>query len=400
MDNVIAALELRDRVDKIDLRAHGVCSSLLKQLLAAMQEPFLELTSLKLATYDKLRVIPDSFLGGSAPRLQVLSLERIPYPGLPKLLLSSTRLVTLSLLKTPHSGYISPEAMVTALSTLTRLEILTLEFQSTQSRPDQECRHLPPPTRYILPSLTQFGFAGVSEYLEEFMAHIDTPLLNDLDIHFLNDLGLDTLQFIQFISRTPNLNAPQWEEADIVFHLRAAVVSLCSETSNCSLMVKISCGDIDRQLLSSLEQVCTALPHTPVLERLYIHESTGERAYWKDDIEDTQWLELLHPFTSARNLHICKRIARRIVPALQDLVGAESTQVLPALQSIFLEGRRPSEYVQRGLGWFVDGRQEATGHTIHIIPRERSCNLWEMYLEENRTEDDSDEEDDDFADDY
>ena len=66
----------------------------------------------------------------STPSLGVLVLDGIPFPGLPKLLLSATYLVYLHLYNIPHSGYISPDVMVTALTALTSLQFLQLEFQS------------------------------------------------------------------------------------------------------------------------------------------------------------------------------------------------------------------------------------------------------------------------------
>jgi hypothetical protein len=99
-----------------------VSSSQLETLSAAMQVPFPELTSLDLWSFGGEELLPDSFLGGSAAHLRFLRLYRIPFPGLPKLLLSATHLVTLQLLEIPHSGYIPPEAMFTVLSTLTRLQ--------------------------------------------------------------------------------------------------------------------------------------------------------------------------------------------------------------------------------------------------------------------------------------
>jgi hypothetical protein len=78
-------------------------------------------------------VIPDSFLGGSAPRLRCFFLD-IPFPGLPNLLLSATYLVKFWYINIPPSGYISPEAIVAVLSTLSSLEKLYLDIESSQSR--------------------------------------------------------------------------------------------------------------------------------------------------------------------------------------------------------------------------------------------------------------------------
>jgi hypothetical protein len=97
--------------------------------------------------------------------------------------------------------------MVACLSLLTSLGQLDLEFESPQSRPDQESRRPPPQTRTVLPALTQFWFKGVSEYLEDLVARVDAPRLNSFETTFFNDIVFDTPQFTQFISRTPTLEA-------------------------------------------------------------------------------------------------------------------------------------------------------------------------------------------------
>jgi hypothetical protein len=108
VDNIIAALEHNDRVYRIYL--WGVSNSQLDEVLAAMQQPFPALTNLWIWSADRNEdgeledgdeappVAPESFLGGSAPRLQHLSLGGVPFPGLPKLL-SATNLVSLDLFK-------------------------------------------------------------------------------------------------------------------------------------------------------------------------------------------------------------------------------------------------------------------------------------------------------------
>jgi hypothetical protein len=55
------------------------------------------------------------------------------------------------------------------------------------------------------------------------------------------------------------------------------------------------------------------------------------------DIQNVIWLDLLHAFASVMNLYLSGQVAPRIVPALSELVGARTMQVLPTLQNIFLE---------------------------------------------------------------
>jgi hypothetical protein len=357
VDDIIVALEHSDRVVKIDLiNADG---SELENVLAAMQVPFPELTYLTLLSDDGMvSVLPDSFLGGSAPRLQFLTLNRLPFPGLSKLLLSTTHLVTLQLWHIPHSGYISPDTIATALSTLTSLDDLELEFESPRSRPDWASRRPPPLTRSVLPVLTRFVFKGVCDYLEDLVAHIDAPRLDDLGVTFFNQIVFDTPQFIQFITRTPNLKT--FEKANVVFEYgdaAAASVSLFSRTSDhVKLYVRIPCIEFDWQV-SSMEQICTlCLPPLSTLEDIYIYERPHSEPDQQDNIENTLWLELLRPFASVKNLYLSKELAVRIGPVLQELVGVSAT-VLPALQNIFLEGLQPSGTVQKGIQHFVDIRQ-------------------------------------------
>jgi hypothetical protein len=212
-DNVIAALGQNNCVCQVGL--WGLAGRQLEEVFAAMQVPFPELTDLRLFSDDETpSVVPDSFLGGSAPRLQIFVLSGIPFPGLPKLLLSATQLVYLRLSDIPHSGYISPDAMV-ALSVLPSLDSPYLEFQSPQSRPDWEAQP-PPSNRSILPALYEFHFKGVTEYLEELVTCIGTPQIDDMHITFFNQIDFDCPRLAQFINRTPTLGAR--DEACVQFY--------------------------------------------------------------------------------------------------------------------------------------------------------------------------------------
>ena len=365
LDNIVAALKCSNRVCQIELA--NFRTLYWEILLAAMQRPFPELTHLELlwdGGIDEAVVVPDSFLGGFAPRLERLDLTRIPFPGLPKLLLSATHLTTLYLFNIPHSGYFSPDAMAAALSTLTSLDHLNLEFKSPESCPDFETRHLPPSTRSVLPVLTSFQFQGVTEYLEDLVTDIDAPQLKKMWIRFFNDSVFDTPQFIRFISRTPMSSA--LETAQITLSAGVAGISFRPQVHGpTALEVSILCEGLDWQL-SSLEQVCTScLPFLPTLGDLYINEDAKSEPDWKDNIGNRPWLELLRPFTAMKNLYLSEKIALRIGPALQEHVEGRTTEVFPTLENVFLEGLGPSGHVQEGIGHFV-AAQQVVGHRIAI----------------------------------
>ena len=350
-------LKRSNHVHQIDL--YGISNLHLETALAAMQAPFPELTDLNLTLWlktsdDTVPVLPDSFLGGSAPRLQNLYFDGIPFPGLPKLLLSTTHLVDLSLYRIPRSGYISPEAMVTALSALTSLDTLSLHFQSPQSFQDMASRRPSPPKPVVLPVLTEFEFQGVSEYLDELMARIEAPRLSSLYIIFLNQILFGSPPLVRFISRTPALKA--LEEAYLTFGGRFAGVRLSSDFWTI-LKVEISCRGLDQ--LSSLKQVCTSclLPLGLSVENLYIYGTSFWGADGPDNVENSLWLELLQRFTAVKNLYLYQEFAQRIGAALQELVETRMPEVLPSLRNIFLTGFRTSTPIQEGIQQFVSSRQ-------------------------------------------
>ncbi len=298
MDDFTFALEHSNRICQINLNFHSLTTSQFEKVWTAMQVPFPELTALTLDSQpppsETVPVLPDSFLGGSAPRLRILTLLGIPFPGLQKLLLSATHLVELHLCDIPRSGYISPEEMVTCLSVLTSLERLSLEFESPHSSPDQESRHYAPlrPTRSVLPTLMAFSFKGVNEYLEDLLARIDSPRLYRLWIMFFNDIFFDTPQLIQFIGRTLTFKPPN--EAHAAFNSSHAWFKIQSQASNFEVVeVNISCREPGWQL-SALAQICASfLPLLSATESLYIYQKEDLDSSlilgWNDDIENTEW---------------------------------------------------------------------------------------------------------------
>jgi len=373
--NIISALQQHNRVCKITILE--VPNSLLKEF-AAIQEPFPALTKLELSSKDEnVPVLPDSFLGGSAPRLRSLYLSRIPFPGLPKLLLSTHDLVILLLQRIPRSGYISPSAMVTALSTLTSLESLELEFLSPRSQADRASRRPPPLTRAVLPALTSLMFKGDSEYLEDIVSRLEAPLLRYAEITFFNQLIFDTPLLRHFISRTATFRAAY--EAYITCHIDTVRFRLfprngTDEEAGVMVVLWISCKPLDWQV-SSLAQVCsTSFPPLPTLERLNISIEKDQDSLleWQGDMEDAQWLDLLHPFTSVKDLYLCKDSVAFIAPALQELSGETAIEVLPALQNLSLTGPQPSQPVKEAIGKFIAARQPSgCPVTVHDRGRDR-----------------------------
>ena len=371
VDNTIAALEHNDRVCQIQLLSCSYARMKYVTKSAAMKKPFPKLTLLNVCMTDDEDgpVLPNSFLGRTAPHLQSLKLFLIPFPGLPKLLSSATHLVILDLFYNVRSGYIPPKAMAIGLSALTSLEFLRLHFE--YSPPALKNRRPPPLTRSILPNLTTMLFVGVSGYLEEILARVDAPRLNRLRITFFNQFTRDTPQLLQFISRKPTLRAPK--KGYITFGSNFTRITtlkfLPQTTSYGALIVEIPYTELELQQLSS--QVY-ALPPLSTLEDLYIHGDPSLQPWRLDNVENMLWLRLLHPFAVVKNLYLCEKFVPHFAPALQEPFGRRTAEVLPILENIFLEGFRPSRPCHEGIvisHWDRDPENEREWKSYEIYDR-------------------------------
>ena len=218
--NVLDMLKYKDRICEVNIQ---FVPGPLIEGIAAIKVPLPALTSLTLQSkYESAPALPDSFFGGSAQLLQELSLNGVPSPAVRNLLLSTKVLVSLRLWNIPPSGYISPEEMVNSLSELTNLKIPFLGFRSPRPQTDTETasRHSPLLTRIVLPALTTFHFKGNGKYLDDFVAQIDAPLLDNISITLFNQLIFDTPQLSCFLGRTERFNVAH--RADVVFLVTAS----------------------------------------------------------------------------------------------------------------------------------------------------------------------------------
>jgi len=340
-----------------------------------MQRPFPALTRLSVGqSFSTNHTFPRSFLGGSAPSsLQDLSLNHVPFPALPELLLSATNLVRLRYDNILRSGYISPQAMVTGLSALTRLESLSLTFVSFRSHkplPDRESRIPPPHAPTLLPALTDLRFQGVPEYMEYLVTQIDSPSLESMEIKISHQEVLEVSELAKFIHRADKLSLIDQGEVTINFECISVKISQhLWGIDPKTLMLGLACFESDLRL-SYLAQFCAScLPTPSPFESLYIRVPLDYM--WEDVIDDpdTQWLELLRPFNTVKHLRLYRTVAPRVAQALRSLPLERVTEVLPALEIVFIS-RDDSRLelfgpVEEAMTEFADARQ-LSGHPVSI----------------------------------
>ena len=364
--NVMAALEHSDRVCSIELRYYTRLSHL-ENMVTAMQKPFPLLTHLGIALGlfggGDVPAIPAEF---SAPRLREITLSGIPYPALPKLLLSTSDLVKLDIFDIPPTGYISPEAMAASLAALPRLETLVVRFQLATSRPDR--MHPPPLTRTVLPALTYFQFKGASEYLEDLVARIDGPQLNQIVIAYLNQvIDFQVVQFSNFIDRTVGPEIARFRHAQFSFSYGTVAFTMYPHANHSPwdrrpVTTIISCNETDWQvshITQVLSHVSAKLSNVVHL-KLKVEPYTGRLK----GTEDVEWLHLLQQFSALQTLHVSPELAGHVALALEGIEGETVDDVLLSLNLIRIVDQ-PASSIKK----FIAARQ-LSGRPVTVIDTE------------------------------
>jgi len=340
--DVIAALEHPDCVWSVVLPVTG---PQLGKVAAVMQVLFPVLTCLNIRSGDEdVPVLPIDFLGGSAPCLQQIYLHGIPYPALPKLLLSTSNLVDLQLLHIPPTGYISPEMMAACLAALPKLETFTIRFQQFPPHPDRI--HPPPLTRPVLPALTDFEFGGRFEYLEGLVAQIDSPQLERISICYYldphDDFQVQVTQLSEFIDRSIGPELTPSRRAHVRFRLDQVTFILscpyphesypgCDQRTVATTISLDALGchmpDVARVLSQFSAALCTV-----------VHLELEAELHKGDQSDDVEWLHLLRQFPAMQTLHASLEPATLVFLALEDITAELVAEVLPSLSLICLEG--------------------------------------------------------------
>ena len=368
--NIVAALKCADRVCEINLC--GIPNSLLKRFVA-MKDPFPALASLQLSPESGdnddgwLPFLPNSFLGGIAPRLRSLDLRGIRPVEPQKLFLSAKDLVTLRLEDIPYFGYISPEEMLTWLSMLTKLEEVALGFRSSQPDLYQTSQPPSPATFTILSALTSLRFRGDRWYLEALISRIGLPLLDNVDITFFCEPEFNAPLLGEFLGRIRTFEALR--RADITFYDDLVDVTLSPPDgiNDCiTLKLGILCNRQYHQI-SCLTLLCgSCLPLLRTLEHLHISMPFPLHRYSFYMAETYQWLEMLHPFRSVKNLHLLSEdLALCVARALGTLSDQELMELLPSLQDIFLPRPQPSEILVNFAHLIIPLRVSGRSISVH-----------------------------------
>ncbi|KAH8981830.1 hypothetical protein EDB86DRAFT_3247532 [Lactarius hatsudake] len=390
-DNIMAALKQSGRVSSISLT---VTRSLLAKL-SSIKTPFCDLEDLVLLSRDGVPLtLPSAFRWYGTDRTvtsgyyrdwhPLAGLRRLHSTGIaiPGALLfkSSKNLVDLQLHEIFDSWHFSPEVLATALSGMTQLQSLSLQFLSTAEymflRPG---RPQPPdpwgqgPGPAVLPVLTRLNFLGISQYLERLVAGIHAPRLGDIELAFFNEnIGFPKLR--EFLDRVEMHKSHR--RAHIVSSVSAISVSLIRPGAPARLKLQLFCEPSNKQLLF-MTQVCIHLSaFLPNVEDLRI---TTTRPSGRED--GVTWFHL--DWDNSTNHY------ENMLPSLHMLYTPQPGQrhalgeaVVSFMISRRLSGYRPEEYERLcyinercGTGDDRDTLRRHPSQHISLLPGCCSANL-------------------------
>ena len=368
-DNVIAALEHPDRLYRVCLDAKKLSTRSLGKIIAMLQKPCPILTCLSIVAADNRNVLSAGFLGGSAPCLQRFRLYGIPFPALPTLLLSASNLSDLILKDIPPAGYTPPQKMVLYLATLPKLNTLRLGFQTVTTH---SARILAQPIkRTVLPSLCELTFSGIFQYLEDLVAQIDTPLLNSLNIYYVDQgIEFEVLQLSQFLDRSEVLVKTLSDKCEITLsddHVYLDIFGPGPWDSNevGAISVGIGCEGTG-QKVSQLTNLLSGI--TPIIPDMVHFSFEIDLAitdpYYME--ESVNWYELFSQFPSVQTMLVGGSATGHISFALGDMMYLcrmdGVPDLLPALELICILNDDPPNCFHA----FLSFRQDA-GYPVTYI---------------------------------
>ncbi|KAH8992404.1 hypothetical protein EDB92DRAFT_1815921 [Lactarius akahatsu] len=372
-DNIVAALQQRDRVCEIDLRG-----PLSKEVSQILQESFPLLDCLSLDAWNsRVLTCPSTFLGGSAPRLRVLRLDVFQCLEfkLPPILSFADHLVDLRLERVESTKCIPPEALVAALSAMTRLKTLFLQFlhETSHSNPI----NISPLSsgRIASSALLRLSFEGPCNYLEDLLSRITAPSLEctRLQIFRPSEPRLDISQLSQFLCLVGSQTLPDGVDMGhrtlSFYHSHSESVALPGGQPKGSEWLRFELPFHRPHWQAGLElslmtQFCQQI--SPFLSNVRTISLPILRGYiaWHDDRHGTPWMDFLRAFNRVERLHLSGGSSHTIVNALRLVSSGMATGVLPALHELNLDSVVNVNESQKAVTSFLDAHNHAGSPAI------------------------------------
>ena len=362
-EGIILALKHRDRVRRVRFG-----NSVKQKLFVDIDEeyPHLEYLYITRPTEGNSTIsrFPDT---SQAPHLRNLTLCGFALPVGSRLLTAAVGLVSLHLAMVHPSTYFHPNTLIQWISLMPHLEALKIYFTSSIPNRDVERQltRAPNIAPITLPNLRHINFRGVSSYLEALVHRITTPRLEELHIGFYNQLSFSVPRLLEFIDAAENI---RFDNAVLAFSDKTMGAGFYphGETKNCPLGIRVLCWHLDwqvssaTQIYNSLSQMFSAVEYLELRHK--VHSESSEE---HNEVDRTEWRELLRPCSNVKTLRIEKGLVKDLSRCLELEDGELPLELLPELRKLTYFGNSDTG---DSFTSFIDTRRNA-GRPVTLVRR-------------------------------
>ena len=376
-ENILVALEQRDRIRRIRLRM--AVPSLRKLIMAIDGEyPVLEYLIMGPPVEDTCTALTLSRTL-QAPHLRHLLLRGFVLPMGSRLLTSAAGLVVLALTVGLPSTYFRPNSLLHWLSYMPQLETLLIVFlyPVPNIEVERQLMHSPITAAPVtLLNLRWCVFRGVSAYVEAVVSQMTAPRLEKLGIQFFKQLTFSVPRLLQFMDLTENLAG--FNSVKFKFSVDKVYVemypSLSDEVTKHAFSIYVDSWHLDwqvfsmAQILNSSSQIFSAVEHL-TLE----HEEHSWSSRVHNEVDRTEWRNLLRPFSKVKTLRVHDGLVRELSRCLRPGNEELPLELLPELQELRYSGS--GDPTGDAFTSFIDARQIADSPVTLVRPNPRSVTL-------------------------
>ena len=364
---IVLALQQRDRIRRIRL---VVPMPELQRLVMAMDGEFPTLEHLYMAPPTKHTtglILHETFHAHLRRFILINFSLSVGSPLLTNTTAAS--LVTLVLQRIHPSAYFRPNALLQRLSLIPHLETFIFGFDSPVHNRDVERQLLREldMTPITLPNLRWLGFKGASAYLEAVLPQITTPLLERLEISFLNQLIFSVPHLLRFMDDAENFN---FGSAILTFHEESLYMNgYPTEGARVyALQLEVGCRGFDWQVASAAQIINTFRTPCSAVEHLTLEYGGNFKSSELPNGDDlVQWRELLGSFDNVKTLSVFGCLVGALSRAQMSDRG-QSRGLFPELKELLCPARRDASHGD-AISSFIDAHQIAgrPGPLVHTI---------------------------------
>ena len=217
---------------------------------------------------------------------------------------------------------------------------------------------------------------GACQYLENLVAQIDSPQLDQMYISYSNQPGdVPVAQLSKFVNRSVGPRLTLFRHARVCFFGLFISFTTHHHTDPSNWLWRLNSTKTVitfegvqwrfSDIVQALGRFSVAATLSNVVHLKLEAKPRGSLNNFHqllvEDMGDAEWLRLLHPFSSVQTLHVSQRLAGYVALALEDIAEEMVTEVLPSLDLIYLEDQQASS-----IDKFVAARR-LSGHPVTVV---------------------------------